>query len=163
MYLLARRLSKSRLGGWVGALAFTFSAYLTGYPVLQLAILETVVWLPWIFLALDHAAGHLAAGPQRRAVAPVILAGVLFGVSILAGHPQSALLAGYAALGFAVFRGIQATRGRGRRSRLGALGGDAGVSPHRQGWSPRPNCCRRSSICDSQPGPASASTWPAAG
>ena len=51
-YLLARRLTRSRPGGIAAAIAFAFSGFLTSYPPLQLAILETHVWLPLILLLL---------------------------------------------------------------------------------------------------------------
>jgi hypothetical protein len=51
----------------------------------------------------------------------VILAGALYGVCLLAGHPQSALLVGYAALLFAVFRAVPLFRSRRWRGRVGAL------------------------------------------
>ncbi len=121
MYFLARRLTRSRVGAWVAAVAFTFGSYLTSYPLLQLAILETVVWLPWLFLALDHAASHLAADRARRAILPVLLAGLVFGVALTAGHPQSALLVGYAGLAFAVFRAFQMARARAWPAVLGRL------------------------------------------
>ncbi len=104
VYLLARRWTGRRTGGLVAAVAFTFSGYLTSYPPLQLAILETQAWLPLILLALDGAAGRLAAGDERAAVRWSLAAGLLLGISCLAGHPQSALLVLYASLGFFLYR-----------------------------------------------------------
>src|SRR5919202_2643138 len=40
-YLFARRLIQSRAGAFASALVFTFGGYLTSYPPLPLAILET--------------------------------------------------------------------------------------------------------------------------
>ncbi|MCB9140867.1 MAG: YfhO family protein [Anaerolineales bacterium] len=103
-YLLARRLTGSRTGGLVAAVVFTFSGYLTSYPPLQLAILEVQTWLPLILLALELAACALAAGVTRRALAWTIVAGVVLGISTLAGHPQSSLLVLYGTAAFALFR-----------------------------------------------------------
>ena len=103
-YLLARRLTQSRIGGLIAAVAFTFGGYLTSYPPLQLAILETQVWLPLILLLLDLAGERLAAATWRAGLAWTLGAGVLLGVALLAGHPQSGLLVGYASLAFGVFR-----------------------------------------------------------
>ena len=103
-YLLARRLTGSRVGGLVAAIAFTFGGYLTSYPPLQLAILETQVWLPLLLLCLDVAADRLQLGETRSAIHWVVIAGLVFGVSLLAGHPQAALLVGYAGLGYWLFR-----------------------------------------------------------
>ncbi|MEZ4767596.1 MAG: YfhO family protein [Caldilineales bacterium] len=103
-YLLARRITGSRVGGLVSAVVFTFSGYLTSYPPLQLAILEVQTWLPLILLALELAAGALAAGVARRALAWTLVAGLALGVSTLAGHPQSSLLVLYGTAAFALFR-----------------------------------------------------------
>ena len=103
-YLLARRLTGSRVGGLVAAITFTFGGYLTSYPPLQLAILETQVWLPLLLLCLDVAADRLEHDAVRPAVRWAALAGLVFGVSLLAGHPQAALLVGYAGLGYWLFR-----------------------------------------------------------
>ncbi len=103
-YLLARRLTQSRIGGLIAAAAFTFGGYLTSYPPLQLAILETQVWLPLILLLLDLAGARLAAGDFRAGLAGSLGAGLLLGVALLAGHPQSGLLVGYASVAFGVFR-----------------------------------------------------------
>jgi len=103
-YLLARRLTRGRIGGLTAAVVFTFSGYLTSYPALQLAILETQVWLPLILLALDVAGERREMGDARASVRWVLAAGLLLGVAYLAGHPQSALLVTYAGLAFGLFR-----------------------------------------------------------
>ena len=56
---------RRRSSAVLGALVFAFGGYLTGYPILQLAILETVTWLP---LAL-WAARRLAARGDARSLA----------------------------------------------------------------------------------------------
>ncbi len=105
MYLLVRRLTASRLGAWVGAVTFAFSAFLTGYAVLQLAILETVAWVPWILLALDvGVVGLTRPGRRRTAYGWILLAGLLMGVALLAGHPQSAMFVFYGSIAYALFR-----------------------------------------------------------
>ena len=103
-YLLARRLTRSRIGGLTAAVAFTFSGYLTSYPALQLAILETQVWLPLILLALDVAGERWETGDVRASVRWVLAASLLLGLAFLAGHPQSALLVVYAGLAYGLFR-----------------------------------------------------------
>jgi hypothetical protein len=94
-YLFIRRVSSSRSGALVGALAFGLGGYLTGYPVLQLAVLESNAWLP---LGLLGVAMMIDARPRKGA----IVTAFALGMGILAGHPQSALymialLAAYAA------------------------------------------------------------------
>ena len=51
-YLLALRLSGVRWAAIVGGLCFGFGGYLTGYPVEQLAVLDTAIWLPLMLWAL---------------------------------------------------------------------------------------------------------------
>lgn len=93
-YLFARRLlmraggagTPARVGAFVAALVFTFGGYLTSYPSLQLAILETAVWLPLALYFLDRA---IVGGGLKPA--PTIAAGVVLGMAALAGHPQTLL------------------------------------------------------------------------
>lgn len=115
-YLLARRLSGSRVGGLTASLVFTFGGYLTSYPALQLAILETLVWLPLILLLLELSASALAGNFSRRALGWTLAAGLALGLSTLAGHPQSTLFVLYGTVAYALFRlfapraaGLQAT------------------------------------------------------
>ncbi|PKO21621.1 MAG: hypothetical protein CVU38_13755 [Chloroflexi bacterium HGW-Chloroflexi-1] len=103
-YLFARRLTRSRIGGLVAATVFTFSGYLTSYPPLQLAILETQVWLPLILLLLELAAARLTTGARAAAVRWCVVAGLVFGIALLAGHPQSGLLVTYGSLAYGLFR-----------------------------------------------------------
>jgi hypothetical protein len=103
-YGVARRWTHSRVGGLVAAITFTFSGYLTSYPPLQLAILETQAWLPLILLCLDLAGARWATNDRRSAMSWSIAAGLLLGISLLAGHPQAAMLVGYGSLAFALLR-----------------------------------------------------------
>jgi len=98
-YALGRRLFRHRGAALVAALTFTYGGYLTGYPPLQLAVLETDVWLPLLLLFLDKAISG-EDGWLRRVVA----AGLTWGVAILAGHPQSAMYLSYVAIAFALVR-----------------------------------------------------------
>jgi hypothetical protein len=103
-YVVARRWTHRRVGGLMAAITFTFSGYLTSYPPLQLTILETQAWLPLILLCLDLAGARWATNDRRSATSWSIAAGLLLGISILAGHPQAAMLVGYGSLAFALFR-----------------------------------------------------------
>jgi len=58
-----RHLTGSRPAGLIAGLTFAYSGYLTGYPPLQLAILETDIWLPLILLLL-HKALTPSLGPR---------------------------------------------------------------------------------------------------
>ena len=106
-----------RLGALVAALAFAFGGYLTSYPPLQLAVLETVTWLPLWLLALDLAA-------ERGTLLTYLLAGAVLAMAALAGHSQTLLLMLYAGTlyyGFHVLTGpsrTQAPGSNGQRRRL---------------------------------------------
>jgi len=103
-YLLARRLTRRRVGGIMAASAFTFSSYLTGYPILQLAILESIAWLPLILVCLDVAAERLLLGQRRSAVRWSLAGSLCLACSWLAGHSQTATLVTYGSLAFALWR-----------------------------------------------------------
>lgn len=101
-YLLARRLTRSRVGGLTAAIVLTFSGYLTSYPPLQLAILETFIWLPLIWLLLEVAAERQATG--GRAGRWAVAAGLILGAALLAGHPQTGMLVAYGSLAYGLYR-----------------------------------------------------------
>jgi hypothetical protein len=109
-YLFVRRLSSSRFAAMVSALTFTYSGYLTSFPVQQVTILQVAVWLPLILLLLDIAAenedpvrGRFPASGSRFWFY-VTLAGLAFGCSILAGHPQTAMHVFYASVAYFAFK-----------------------------------------------------------
>jgi len=113
MFWFVRRRTGHFLAGIVAAIAFTFGGYLTSFPVQQVTILETAVWLPLIFLFIDWG---LDGETTNRLVAGSALAGLALGMAILAGHPQTALYLFYAALAFTIWR--WRARGRGRSREL---------------------------------------------
>lgn len=123
-YLFARRVIGPRVPAFGAALVFTFGGYLTSYPSLQLAILETAAWLPLALYCLDRA----AAGGEPRA-RWAIFAGLTLGVSALAGHPQTFLFVGATSTLYFFFRSYFSSadgltfsgwlRGRGFRAAAG--------------------------------------------
>lgn len=107
MYLFMRELTGCRQTALIASLTFTFSGYLTGYPSQQLAVLETVTWLPLILYGLTKAA-------RQTDFRFIILAGVAWGLTLLAGHPQSGLIVAYlstAYFGWLVYE-LRITTGR---------------------------------------------------
>ncbi|MEZ4558530.1 MAG: hypothetical protein R2854_19225 [Caldilineaceae bacterium] len=90
-YLLLRLLTRDGWAALTGGILFAFSGYLTGYPPLQLAVLRSAVWLPLLLALLLHAAGR----PER--IRRWLLAGVIYAVAFLAGHPQTFLHISYVA------------------------------------------------------------------
>lgn len=85
-----RRLPPRRVACVFGALAFAFGGFMTGYALLQTAILETAAWLPLILLALKWLA------TARRWLPPAALLAVLVCFAFTAGHPQTLLFIIYA-------------------------------------------------------------------
>jgi len=118
-YCLGRRLAGSTLAGFVTGAAFGLGGYLTSFPIQQLTILCTVAWLPWLLLAIDRLL-DTSQGLQWQVVA----ISVLTALTVLAGHPQTAMLCAYAAAGYAVW--LWYCR-RPSRTRVLALGAAAAL------------------------------------
>lgn len=105
-YLLVRHLARragarlpaARFAGAVAALTFTYGGYLTSFPVQQLTVLETAVWLPLILLFLDRAVDSPKPGWE------LILASLALACALLAGHPQTAMYVVYVTAAYGVFR-----------------------------------------------------------
>jgi len=77
-YLFALYLTRNREGAFLAAISFTFSGYLTGFPPLQLSMLEADIWLPASLLAITLAidrGSFLWAGVSGLCLAMVLLAG----------------------------------------------------------------------------------------
>jgi len=98
-YLLGRRLSKSRLGGMVAAVIFGFGGYLSGFPVQQVIILETSIWLPFILLCID-------IGADRGLISAFVVGAVGLALAALAGHPQTLFYVAVTAGLYLAFKGI---------------------------------------------------------
>jgi hypothetical protein len=120
------KLRTARFGGVISALVFTYSGYLTGFPVQQMTILSVSAWLPWVLWGLSSALSasvkrswasirpvrytgakfSLAASllaPFPAAARPVALTAVAFALAFLAGHPQTVLYIVYLTLAYAIF------------------------------------------------------------
>jgi hypothetical protein len=92
------------MGGLFSAVAFGFSGYLTGYPILQLNFIEAATWLPLLLWAWDQTGERWALRDVKAAARWVVFAGVILGISLLAGSAQISLYMIYGTLAFAVFR-----------------------------------------------------------
>lgn len=103
MYAFVRRLTLrselSRLAALTAAVIIGYGGYTTGYPPLQLAVLEAAAWLPLSLLGILE-------GTRRRRPAPrfIALAGFALGLSWLAGHPQTSWFASYLAAAYLAYR-----------------------------------------------------------
>ncbi|HQZ72693.1 MAG TPA: hypothetical protein PK826_15335, partial [Anaerolineae bacterium] len=112
-YGFARRHLGDRGGALLAALCFGLGGYLSGYPMLQLAILEGVTWLPLLLWAIERAAdgdaaadgGQQSAKSGARRPRPDPWQALALALIILAGHPQTALHLGIIGLGFALWMG----------------------------------------------------------
>ena len=84
MHLFIRRLTRSVLGAFIGAVIMAYGGWTSGYPPLQLALLEAAIWLPLASLGILEA---------TRADKPkwswLVLTGWALGMSWMAGHPQT--------------------------------------------------------------------------
>lgn len=90
----------------LAAVVFAFGGYLTSYPPLQLAVLETAVWLPLALWGAESLARPTTAGGLWERLAPgrVALAALPLALALLAGHPQTFLLIAYTAVAYYVFQ-----------------------------------------------------------
>lgn len=110
MYAFVRRLTlgeaHSCLGAFIAAALIGYGGYLTGYPPLQLAILEAAAWLPLMLL------GILEGTRQRRlAYGYIVLAALGLSLSWLAGHPQTSFFLTYLAAAYLGWRCWQGRHG----------------------------------------------------
>ncbi|MDQ7033386.1 MAG: hypothetical protein Q9P01_00690 [Anaerolineae bacterium] len=103
MYLFIRRLtlthSGSVYGAFIGAIVAAYSGFLSGYPPLQVAILEAAIWLPLTAVAILEATRHSDFHWKW-----VALAGFSLGISWMAGHPQTSWFLTYLMLAWLGYR-----------------------------------------------------------
>ena len=97
-YSLLSQRSASLLAG----ITFGLSGYLTSYPFLQLAVLETMTWLPLALWLIQR--GH----QQRHPLKTWLILGLVIALAISAGHPQTALQVGLMVMIYFLFRAVQA-------------------------------------------------------
>ncbi len=97
---------QSSFGAVIASVVFTYSGYLTGFPVQQLTILEASAWLPWVLWGLSAALSrYLQPGPGEqpglgKSLRPAVGGAAALGLAILAGHPQTALYIVYLSLAY---------------------------------------------------------------
>jgi hypothetical protein len=83
-----------------GTIVFSFGGYLTGFPLQQVTILETVAWLPWLLFSI-HLTIEGTTSYKRRVSGAI--GALVTGCAVLAGHPQSVLYLVYLAVAYTVF------------------------------------------------------------
>ncbi|PJF21293.1 MAG: hypothetical protein CUN56_11840 [Phototrophicales bacterium] len=103
MYALIRRMTLGKqysvLAAFIGAITAGYGGFMTGYPPLQVALLEAAIWLPLVILGILEATRQAVIRWQW-----IALAGWALGLSWMAGHPQTSWFATYAAVGFLAYR-----------------------------------------------------------
>lgn len=103
MYLLLRVMTGDGFAGLMAAVIGGYSGYMTGYPPLQLALLEAGVWLPLVILGIYQA----TRTSTRQRWLWLMLSGWALGLSWMAGHPQTSWFLTYLAVAYLIFRCIQ--------------------------------------------------------
>jgi len=101
VYWFLRGLALRRPAAVLGALVFTYGGYLTGYPPLQVAVLEVSAWLPLTLLF----ARRFAASRRGRDLA---LTALTLALAFLAGHPQTFVYVALLTLAYFAFCARQA-------------------------------------------------------
>jgi len=95
-YAFLRLSLRRRLAAVLGAVVFAFGGYLSSYPPLQIAILESAIWLPLALIGVCklHRTGRWGWG---------VLIAVAFALSILAGNPQTYTHVIYTSLAYLLY------------------------------------------------------------
>ncbi len=138
-YLLAYDITKRRAAALFAAVAFGLGGYLTSYPLLQLAVLETITWLPLILYLVRRGVRSVEDNPVRGSTtAPAWLCAAALAIALaeFAGHTQTLLHIIYLTLAYYIYLAHKAhwpwrrVLGYG----LAAAGATAGLSA--VGWLP---------------------------
>ncbi len=95
-----------RRSALLGGIVFAYGGYLTGYPLLQMAILESAVWLPLALLG-----GWWRYHTGRRVY--LWLTAAALALSVLAGHPQTAMLVAYTTVAYLIYQSWRARTPQG--------------------------------------------------
>jgi 4-amino-4-deoxy-L-arabinose transferase-like glycosyltransferase len=107
-YMLAYSVTSHTLAGLLAAIVFALGGYLTSYPLQQLAILETIVWLPLVLFLLRRGVSS-ANDPVNSSTVPWFVgAGLTLALSFTAGHPQTFVHISYLAAAYYLFLSIRA-------------------------------------------------------
>ncbi|HEC21495.1 MAG TPA: hypothetical protein ENI95_01105 [Chloroflexi bacterium] len=106
-YLFVRTITRSRVAGLVSAITLAYGGYLTGYPSLQLAVLEAGIWMPLGLLGVYRASEAADSEPNRWRPEWLALSALALGISLLAGHPQTSLFFTYALAAYVIHRAVR--------------------------------------------------------
>lgn len=88
MFLLVRDLSRTDFGAVLAAISFMFSGFMmTRIYAGHIGVIAVYTWLPWILIATAWAV-------KRATIPAAIIAGLPFGLAVLAGHSSSLIYIG---------------------------------------------------------------------
>jgi hypothetical protein len=99
-YAYFKGLLSNRFGAVFGALAWSLSGYLTGYPIQHTPILYSAAWLGWLLWAIQR---MLFAQNERFAIRYLALASGFNAMSIYAGMPQNTIYINLIVIGYFVW------------------------------------------------------------
>lgn len=91
MFALLRGMRLRRSASLLGAIVYAFSGFMTGYAMLQTAILETAAWFPLLLLALRRIAKQDPGRHSSIWLRYAALFAASFVLALTAGHTQSLL------------------------------------------------------------------------
>lgn len=97
-YILLWQLTHVRAAGILSGLVFALGGFLTSYPLQQLPILETAIWLPLVLFFVERSASSPAPAFW------VLSAAATLAVALFAGHPQTFLYIAYTATAYLAVR-----------------------------------------------------------
>ncbi|HVU10937.1 MAG TPA: YfhO family protein [Phototrophicaceae bacterium] len=99
MYAFVKRLTRSVLGAFIATIIAGYGGYLSGYPPLQLALLEAGIWLPLAALGLFE-----ATRGERIRWRWLVVTGCALGLSWMAGHSQTSFFLTYLLIAYFAYR-----------------------------------------------------------
>ena len=104
MYVFVRRMTignghASVVGAFISAIIAGYGGFMTGYPPLQLALLEAAIWLPLALVGILEATRE--ANVRWRWL---LISGAALGLSWMAGHPQTSWFSTYLLVAYFAYR-----------------------------------------------------------
>ena len=117
--LLVTDLTGRPFAGLVSAIAFGLGGYVTSYPLLQLAVLQTVTWAPFCLWLIWRGIRAPSPGPW------LLGAGLALAMAGTAGHPQTWMQIVYLCAAFFLHQSLGA---RWRWSWIAAMGAILGLT-----------------------------------
>jgi hypothetical protein len=102
MYLWLRLIVQRPTAALIGAILFAYGGYLTGYPMLQVNILASHIWLPLILIGI-----HLSVTRNGWVIWGGAISGIGVALSLLGGFPQTTMQITYLSLAYLAYLGWQ--------------------------------------------------------